>query len=98
MAEHPGVVFKDGPTGRRAALSFGPDGWEVVRVLAEIDERGQDALEATAEVMSLPPAKVRVALHYYSAFSEEIDAEIEQAEDESAAAEAAFMAEQRLLA
>ena len=25
MAEHPGIVFKDGPSGRRAALAFGPD-------------------------------------------------------------------------
>ena len=25
MAEHPGVVFRDGPTGRRAGLVTGPD-------------------------------------------------------------------------
>jgi hypothetical protein len=27
MAEHPGVVFRDGPTGRRAGLAAGPDVW-----------------------------------------------------------------------
>jgi len=25
MADHPGVIFKDGPSGRRAALAYGPD-------------------------------------------------------------------------
>lgn len=28
-AEHPGIEFKDGPSGRRAALALGPDVWEV---------------------------------------------------------------------
>ena len=31
--EHPGVVFRDGPTGRRAALAGGPDVWEVMRAI-----------------------------------------------------------------
>ena len=39
-AEHPGIIFKDGPTGRRAALAGGPDVWEIVNVLRELDERG----------------------------------------------------------
>jgi len=29
MADHPGVTFKDGPSGRRATLAYGPDVWEV---------------------------------------------------------------------
>jgi len=28
MSEHRGVVFKDGPSGRRAALVYGPDVWK----------------------------------------------------------------------
>jgi hypothetical protein len=98
MAEHPGIVFKDGPSGRRAALAFGPDVWEVVKVLREIDERGSAALPAAAEVLGVPEARVRVAMHYYSAYPDEIDAEVGQADTESAAAEAAWQAEQRLLA
>lgn len=31
--EHPGVVFRAGPTGRRAALAGGPDIWEVIRAV-----------------------------------------------------------------
>src|SRR5881227_2909536 len=33
MAEHPGVIFRSGPTGRRAALAGGPDVWEVMRAI-----------------------------------------------------------------
>jgi len=44
MADHPGVVFKDGPSGRRAAVACGPDIWEVVKFLREVDERGPAAL------------------------------------------------------
>src|ERR1700687_1300148 len=39
MAEHPGVVFRDGPTGRRAGLAAGPDVWEIVVVLRDYSER-----------------------------------------------------------
>lgn len=33
MSEHPGIVFRAGPTGRRAALASGPDVWEAVRAV-----------------------------------------------------------------
>jgi hypothetical protein len=98
MAEHPGIVFKDGPSGRRAALAFGPDVWEVVKFLREIDERGPDAVVAAAEVLRLTEAQVRIVMHYYSAYPDEIGEEIAQADEESQAAEAAWQAEQRLLA
>jgi hypothetical protein len=98
MAEHPGIVFKDGPSGRRAALAFGPDVWEVVKVLREIDERGDAALTAAAEVLALPEAKVRVAMHYYGAYPEEVDAEVAEADRASGEAERAWRLERRLLA
>ena len=98
MAEHPGVVFKEGPSGRRAALAYGADVWEVVKFLREVDERGPDAVAAAAEVLDVLPNRVRAAMHYYASYPEEIDAEIEQADAESRAAEAAWETEQRLLA
>ncbi|MGA2830658.1 MAG: hypothetical protein ABSF03_31600, partial [Streptosporangiaceae bacterium] len=33
MSEHPGIVFRAGPTGRRASLASGPDVWEAVRAI-----------------------------------------------------------------
>lgn len=98
MAEHPGIMFKDGPSGRRAALAFGPDMWEIVKVLREIDERGAAAIAAAAELLVLAEAKVRAAMHYYAAYPDEIEAEIDEADRISAAAEVAWEAEQRLLA
>ncbi|HEY4025161.1 MAG TPA: hypothetical protein VGO86_01925 [Candidatus Dormibacteraeota bacterium] len=96
-AEHPGIVFKDGPSGRRAALAFGPDVWEVIKFLREIDERGPDGVVAAAEVLRLTEAQVRIATHYYSAYPDEIGEEITQADEESQSVEAAWQAERRLL-
>jgi len=98
MADHPGVVFKDGPSGRRAALAFGPDVWEVIKVLRELDERGEPAVAAAAELLALPPAKVRVAMHYYAGYAEEIDGEIDEGDRVSAEAERAWHVERKLLA
>jgi hypothetical protein len=98
MAEHPGIIFKDGPSGRRAALAYGPDVSEIVTFLREIDERGPDAVAAAVEMLNLSESMVRAAIHYYAAYPDEIDAEIEQANAESRSAEAAWETEQRLLA
>ncbi len=93
QAEHPGIVFKDGPAGRRAALALGPDIWELVRVLREIDERGEVAIEATAEILHLAPSHVRVGLRYYGDHWREIDAEVAEADAVSVAAEKAWRVE-----
>lgn len=98
QGEFPGVVFRDGATGRRAALALGPDVWEVVCTLREVDERGEAAVDAAAELLALPPARVRLALRYYSTYEQEVDAEIAEADAASEAAERAWRTEQRLLA
>ena len=54
MEEPPGVLFRDGPSGRRAVLIGGPDVWEVVRVALgywaaypdEIEQQIRDADDA----------------------------------------------------
>ncbi|MEI6621016.1 MAG: hypothetical protein WCP28_03840 [Actinomycetes bacterium] len=98
MSEFPGIVFKDGPSGRRAALTYGPDVWEVVRFLKEVDERGEGAVEAASEVLALPVARIRLAMQYYAEFPDEIDARIADADAATVRAEAEFDAQQRLLA
>jgi hypothetical protein len=98
LTEHPGITFKDGPTGRRAALLLGPDVWEVAKTMRELDERGEAAVAAAAELLNLAPEQVRVALRYFAAFPEEIEAEITLADEESQAAERSWRFQQRLLA
>ena len=97
MAEHPGIVFKDGPTGRRAALAMGPDVWEVVTYVKESEERGALAIDAAAEALCLPAARVRAALDYYSNYREEIEEEVAEALNASRTAEAAWQSPLRLL-
>jgi hypothetical protein len=73
MEDHPGVTFRDGPAGRRAALAAGPDVWEVIETLKGTGLAGDHAIAAAAEWGSLAPAQVRVALRYYAEFRDEID-------------------------
>jgi len=98
MAEHPGIVFKAGPSGRRAALAYGPDVREVVTFLREIDERGPAALAAAAEVFAVDVNRITTAVSYYGDHRDEIDAEIEAAEDASVRAEEAWRVAQQLIA
>jgi hypothetical protein len=98
MADHPGVMFKEGPSGRRAALAFGPDIWEIVKYLREADERGPAVLDAAAEVFAIEINRVTTAVAYYADFAEEIDAEIEAADEASIRAENAWRTQQRLVA
>ena len=97
MADHPGVIFKDGPSGRRAALAYGPDIWEIVKFLQEIDERGPAALEAAAEILALDVSRITTAVSYYADYPDEIDDEIQAADDASARAEDAWRVQRRLL-
>src|ERR1700726_2094736 len=96
MADHPGVIFKDGPSGRRAALAYGPDIWEVVKFLREVDERGPAAVEAAAEVFAVDASRISTALSYYADYPDEIDAEIIDADEASRRAEDAWRVQQRL--
>jgi hypothetical protein len=96
--EHPGVVFRDGPSGRRAALVTGPDVWEVVAALGRSTARGEAAVTATAAEMSLSIAQVKTALDYYGSYPDEIDEQIAENERAADEAHAAWQAQQRLLA
>jgi hypothetical protein len=98
MEDHPGIVFKDGPTGRRAALSFGPDVWEVVKVVKEFGSTGEQAIAGAAEWGNLSHAQVNVALRYYGDFSEEIDDRIAFNREETERQYAAWKRTQEALA
>jgi hypothetical protein len=76
MEDHPGIVFRDGPAGRRAALAGGPDVWEVIETLKGTGLAGEQAIAATAEWGGLPPTQVRRAVRYYGEFREEVDERI----------------------
>jgi hypothetical protein len=83
MEEHPGIVFRDGPSGRRAALAAGPDVWEVIETVKGTGETGEEAIAATAAWANLTPAQIRVAVRYYGDFQNEIDARIQRNREEA---------------
>jgi hypothetical protein len=97
-ADHPGVTFKDGPSGRRAALAWGPDIWEIIKFLREVDERGPAALDAAAEVFAIDASRIATAVSYYGNYQDEINAEIADADDASARAEQAWRVQRQLIA
>lgn len=92
MEAHPGIVFRDGPAGRRAGLRRGPDVWEVISTL-RVNDGG---VGAAAEVLALPEGEVRIALAYYGDHTDEIDDWIRANEEEAVRAEAAWRRQRAL--
>ncbi len=72
----PGVVFRDGPAGRRAGLVGGPDVWEVIRDVRATSGRGEAKIRRVAADAGLSASQVRLAVEYYAAFPDEIDARL----------------------
>lgn len=95
---HPRITFEDGPAGRRAAIIGGPDVWELMSFVEDIDARGDEAIAEAARWCSLPVADVRAGLAYAAEYSDEVHARIalnQQVRDE---AYSAWQAQQGLFA
>jgi hypothetical protein len=94
MEDHPGVVFRDGPTCRRAGLAGGPDVWGVIATVRASGLDGEDALSAAAKWGNLWLAQVRSAVSYYAEYPQEIDERIAHNVEEANAAEQQWRREQ----
>jgi hypothetical protein len=95
MNEHPGIVFRPGPAGRRAGLVSGPDVWEVVRAVrsaraAEPGLADDDLFALIAGNTGVPVRLLRAAVRYWASYPDEIDAEIASAQAAEDAAEDAW--------
>ncbi len=84
--EHPLIVFRDGPTGRRAGLIGGPDVWEVCLWFDDIAGE-PDPRSTLVEESALTPSHIDAALRYRATYPEEVAARIELHQREAAAAE-----------
>jgi hypothetical protein len=91
--DHPGIVFRDGPSGRRAALAVGPDVWEVVSALRFTTGTAEQRVAALSEQFDLHPRHIRVAIDYAATHREQIDAEVRT--NDAAAAEVEQVARSR---
>jgi hypothetical protein len=90
---HPGIVFRDGPTGRRAALAVGPDVWEVISGLRHTTGTEEERVRMMAEQFDLHPRHIRTAIDYAAVHRDSIDAQI--AANDEAAQRTAQMAQAR---
>ena len=97
MEDHPGIVFKDGPAGRRAALANGPDVWEVVKTLKEMGPSREQAIAGAMQWGNLTRAQVNVAVRYYADFPEEVDERIAHNHEEAERQHAAWLRAQAAL-
>ncbi|SRR5712691_4981956 len=103
MSEHQGIVFRPGPTGRRAGLAAGPDIWEIIRAVrsareAEADLSSDELLELVAGNTGIQVEPLHTAISYWACYPKEVDAEIAAADAAEAAAEEAWRREHQLLA
>ena len=74
MRKAPGIVFLDGPSGRRAVIAgTGLDVWEVVSVWLDCG-RSYDDLKQNFDWLT--DAQLRAALSYYILYPHEVDRRI----------------------
>jgi hypothetical protein len=93
LKDHPGIVFRDGPAGRRAGLLSGPDVWEVVGGFRASGDQAD--LEELSEDLGLTRVQVKAAFEYYDEFPVEIDEWIRHNREEADAYQALFKAEKQ---
>jgi uncharacterized protein (DUF433 family) len=79
MKNCPGIIFTDGPTGRRARVSgTGIDVWEIAAAFKGL---GEDYADLQKAYHWLSEPQLRSALSYYALYPEEIDARVKRNRD-----------------
>lgn len=78
---HPLVIFVDGPSGRRARLSGGPDVDRIIGSLISTQKTKphlsiDEVLTTVGEATDLPVSAIRAAVEYWAEFPEDIDERI----------------------
>ena len=91
--DYPGIIFR-GPThDRRAALAAGPDVWEIVGRLQELDGSEEQRISLLSSESDLHPRLIRIALDYAAEHADEIRERINR--NRSMAARSRRTSEQR---
>lgn len=97
MDSHPGVVFREGPTGRRAALAAGPEVADVIGAIVGGDVPVDKRRARAAAMLAISLAMVDTALAYYADYTTEIDTALAERARDADEAEAAWTRRQALL-
>lgn len=78
MRRFAGIVFRDGPTGRRAGLANGPDVWEIIRDLQSATGDHAARVSQVRGEAALTGGAISLAEQYYESYPAEIDDRIER--------------------
>ncbi len=70
--DYPGIIFRGPAHDRRAALAAGPDVWEVVARLQELEGAEEQRISLLSAESDLHPRLIRVALDYAAEHSDEV--------------------------
>ena len=70
--DYPGIIFRGPAHDRRAALAAGPDVWEIVARLQELDGPEEQRISVLSEESDLHPRLIRAALDYAADHSGDI--------------------------
>jgi hypothetical protein len=91
--DYPGIIFRGPAHDRRAALAAGPDVWEVIARLQELDGSEEQRISLLSAESDLHPRLIRIALDYAAEHSAEIRERIDR--NRAAAEQSRGMSQQR---
>jgi len=75
---YPGIVFRGPPLDRRAALAAGPDVWEVIARLQELEGKEEQRISLLEAESELHPRLIRIALDYAAEHADVIQERIDR--------------------
>ena len=76
--DYPGIIFRGPAHDRRAALAAGPDVWEVIARLQDLDGSEEQRISLLAAESDLHPRLIRIALDYAAEHPDEIRERIDR--------------------
>jgi len=76
--DYPGIVFRGPAHDRRAALAAGPDVWEIISRLQDLDGSEERRISLLSTETDLHPRLIRIALDYAADHPEEIRERIDR--------------------
>ena len=91
--DYPGIVFRGPAHDRRAALAAGPDVWEIVARLQQLEGTEEQRISLLVAESDLHPRLVRIALDYAAEHPDEVRERIGR--NRAVAEQSRKMAEQR---
>jgi hypothetical protein len=76
--DFPGIMFRGPVNDRRAGLAAGPDIWEVISNLQELEGSEEERIAALTEETDVHPRQIRIAINYAAEHREVIQKRIDR--------------------